>query len=98
MTAIYPVIYTRTGDKDDTYLVSIPDIDGATEGYGLKDAISMARDYIANYLVAIEGESIPSASNINTIDPSKGCFADAGESFVSLVDVETDTPAYRHCA
>ena len=50
MTVIYPVIFTRTNDETDTYLVSIPDIQGMTEGHGLADAISMAKDYIGNIL------------------------------------------------
>ena len=46
MTVIFPVIFTQTGDKKNTVLVEIPDINGMTEGYGMADAIRMARDYI----------------------------------------------------
>ena len=93
MTIVYPVIFTRVGDKKDTYLVDIPDIDGMTEGYGLTDAIEMARDYIGCTLYEKADEEIPAASALDSIDPTKGRFADAGESFVSFVDL--DLTAYR---
>ena len=50
MTVVYPVIFTQTKDEKDTVLAEIPDIDGATEGYGVLDAIAMAKDYIGNAL------------------------------------------------
>lgn len=93
MTVVYPVIFTRTGDEKDTYLVEIPDIKGMTEGYGMSDAIEMARDYIGCTLYDKEDASFPQASDPVKVDVSKGEFADAGESFVSLVDL--DITAYR---
>ena len=93
MTIVYPVIFTRVGDKKDTYLVDIPDIDGMTEGYGLSDAIEMARDYIGCTLYEKEDSTFPKASRLESIDVQKGRFAEAGESFVSLVDL--DITAYR---
>lgn len=91
MTVVYPVIFTRTNDKKDTYLVSIPDIGGMTEGYGLPDAISMAKDYIGNALYTKADADIPAASSISSVNPSASEFADEGESFVSLVDVNLET-------
>ena len=90
MKVVYPVIFTRTGDKKDTYLVDIPDLDGATEGYGLFDAIAMARDYIGCTCYDIPDMDIPKSSPIEKIKPSKGKFSDAGESFVSVVDLDIE--------
>ena len=88
---VYPVVFTQTKDEKDTYLVYIPDLDGATEGYGLTDAITMAKDYIGNAL--IDKADFPKASEIDAVDVSKSEFASAGKSFVSLVDV--DMNAFR---
>ena len=91
MTVVYPAIFTQTGDKKDTYLVSIPDINGATEGYGLADAIGMAKDYIGNALY--DKAKLPAARTIKDIDVQSSEFAQAGTSFVSLIDV--DLEAFR---
>ena len=90
MTVVYPVIFTQTKDKKDTYLVSIPDIKGMTEGYGLSDAIAMAKDYIGNALYNKKDSEIPVPSKINNVNIQESEFADEGESFVSLVDVNLD--------
>ncbi|QNL97612.1 type II toxin-antitoxin system HicB family antitoxin [Treponema sp. Marseille-Q4132] len=91
MTVVYPAIFTQTGDKKDTYLVSIPDLNGATEGYGLADAIGMAKDYIGNALY--NKAELPAARTIKDIDVQNSEFAQAGTSFVSLIDV--DLEAFR---
>ena len=91
MTVVYPAIFTQTGDKKDTYLVSIPDLNGATEGYGLADAIGMAKDYIGNALY--DKAELPAASTIKDINVQNSEFAQAGTSFVSLIDV--DLEAFR---
>ena len=91
MTVVYPAIFTQTGDKKDTYLVSIPDLDGATEGHGLTDAIGMAKDYVGNALY--DKSVLPAARAIKDIDVQSSEFAEAGTSFVSLIDV--DLEAFR---
>jgi len=91
MTIAYPVIFTKTNDKDDTYLVYIPDMDGATEGYGLTDAIHMARDYIGSMLYNKEYTEYPAPTDISDIDIGSGEFNEEGESFVSYVDVDIDS-------
>ena len=91
MTVVYPAIFTQTGDKKDTYLVSIPDLNGATEGHGLADTIGMAKDYIGNALY--DKAELPAASTIKDIDVQNSEFAQAGTSFVSLIDV--DLEAFR---
>lgn len=89
----YPVIFTQTDDEKKTVLVYVPDLDRATEGYGLDDAIKMARDLIGNMLLDIAEADFPKASEIDAVDVSKSEFASAGKSFVSLVDV--DMNAFR---
>ena len=93
MAVIYPTVFTATHDKKDTYLVYIPDINGMTEGHGLEDAVNMARDYIGCTFYDKPVEQIPLPSDIADIDSSKSVFANEGESFVSLVDI--DLEAYR---
>jgi len=93
MIVAYPALFTRTDDEKDTYLVYIPDIDGATEGYGLLDAIKMARDYIGGALYNKVEEEYPASTDIAKIDASCSEFKDEGETFVSMVDV--DMGAYR---
>lgn len=90
MTLIYPVIFTVTHDKKDTYLIEIPDIKGMTEGHGLEDAYRMARDYIGCALYDKQDNLIPEASVLSDIDVKKGEFAGEGDSFVSLVDLDID--------
>lgn len=93
MVLIYPVIFTATHDEKDTYLIEIPDINGMTEGYGLADAYHMAKDYIGCKFLEVKDDDIAPASDITSLDASKGMFAEAGDSFVSLVDLDLD--AYR---
>ena len=93
MVVIYPVIFTATKDDKDTYLIYIPDINGMTEGYGLEDAYHMARDYMGCSFYDKSNDSLPEPSKLSEIDVSQGEFADAGDSFVTLVDFDID--AYR---
>ena len=32
MTVVYPVIFTQTNDKNDTYLIEIPELDAIVHG------------------------------------------------------------------
>lgn len=93
MTVIYPVIFTQTHDDKDTVLIEIPDINGMTEGYGMADAINMARDYIGETFYDVPDNEVTQASKAEDIDVSKGAFADSGDSIVSYVD--TDLDAHR---
>lgn len=92
MKLAYPVIITQTKDEKDTCLVYIPDIDGMTEGYGIADAIMMARDYIGGYLM--EKEDFPKPSE--NVDPAEGRFSGSGVDMVTMVDIDLD--AYRRKA
>ena len=89
MKVAYPVIFTKTNDEKDIYLIEIPDIQGLTEGYGMDDAVFMARDYIGCYFLD-ESMQIPEASRIEGVDISKGVFAGEGDSTVALVDLDID--------
>ena len=93
MTIVYPVIFTRTKDEKDTYLIEIPDLKGMTEGYGMADAIYMARDYIGGVCYGMNEEDLPHARKLEEINISEGEFTEQGESFLSLVD--TDLDEYR---
>ena len=93
MTLVYPVILTATNDKNDTYLIEIPDLKGLTEGYGLADAISMARDYIGLRCYSMTNKEIPKASKLEEIDMKKAEFRNEGPSLLTLVDV--DIAKYR---
>ena len=46
MKEAYPVLLTKTKDTKNTILVEVPDLNIQTEGYGIADAIEMARDAI----------------------------------------------------
>lgn len=91
MVIVYPVIFTKTNDEKDTYLIEIPDLKGMTEGYGLADAIKMARDYIGCYCYDKADVDMPIASALSDIDISKGEFFEDGESEMSLVDLNIET-------
>lgn len=91
MIVTYPVIFTETNDNKETVLIQVPDIENAlSEGYGMRDAIFMAKDLIKEMLLDLidDGEEIPQASEADDIDISEGCFFDAGVSQVMDVTVE----------
>ena len=90
MKTVYPVIFTKTNDDKDTYLIDIPDLNGLSEGYGLADAIHMARDLIGCKLYDINESQYPIASTMDSIDVSKGEFYDVGKGFVSMVDIDME--------
>ena len=87
---VYPVVFTQTNDEKDTILVYIPDFDGMTEGYGLADAIAMAKDYIGNCLYSKTSNEFPIPSDIEAVSPESSVFAGNGRTFVSLVDIDVD--------
>jgi len=90
MKNAYPVIFTITNDKKDTVLIQVPDFDILSEGYGMVNAIEMARDAIGITGITLEdmGKEIPDATNIHEIDLTKVEFKDAGQSIVSMVDID----------
>ncbi|MBQ3801190.1 MAG: hypothetical protein II837_12940 [Treponema sp.] len=90
MRVVYPVIFTETKDKKDTVLAYVPDLDRSTEGYGIADAIVMAKDLIGNMIFDVPDPELPKPTKANGINPGKSPFHGDGESFVSLVDVDLD--------
>ncbi len=90
MKGAYPTIFTELKDEKNTVLVEVPDFDITTEGYGMADAISMARDAIGQRGVLWEDEKrkVPEPREMKDIDATKGVFAEAGETTVSMVDID----------
>lgn len=90
MKNVYPVIFTPLNDEKNTVLVEVPDMNILTEGYGMPDAIYMARDAIGLKGISIEdnGGDIPIPSELSTVDASTGMFAKDGKGYVSLVDID----------
>lgn len=87
MKLIYPIIITQTG-KDD-FFVQIPDMDIATQGTSLENAIDMARDAISLMAVDMEddGRKLPAASEMSSLKTENS------SDIVTLVDADID--AYR---
>ncbi|MGF6988840.1 putative RNase H-like HicB family nuclease [Lachnospiraceae bacterium PF1-21] len=87
--AVYPVIFTHANDED-VILVYVPDMDISTQGYSMSEAIEMARDAIGLKGVVLEerGEEIPTPTDADKVDISKGAFVDEGKSILSFVDVD----------
>ena len=82
---IYPAIFTW---EDGTYSVCFPDLEIATSGESLVEAMDMARDALCLTLYELEErkEEIPAACDITEISCSP-------DSFTSLI--ECDTMEYR---
>ncbi|MCI1903089.1 MAG: type II toxin-antitoxin system HicB family antitoxin [Enterococcaceae bacterium] len=70
---VYPIVISHEKDPSGfDYFVSIPDLDGFTQGKDLADAIEMARDYIGNMLIELErsGKKLPEPNSVKfEIDP-----------------------------
>lgn len=90
MKSVYPVIFTRLNDEKDTVLVEVPDLGILTEGFGMVDAVDMARDAIGLKGIDFEddGRELPAPSLLSDIDVSKGTFAEDGQGCLSLVDID----------
>jgi len=87
---VYPVIFTQTSDKKDTVLIEVPDFNIFTEGYGMVNAIEMARDAIGLSGITLEdmGKKIPLPSHIHSINVEKAEFREQGLSIISMVDID----------
>lgn len=92
MKNVYPVFFTETHEA---VLVEVPDLEILTEGKDMNDAIVMARDAIELKCVVMEDakEDIPSPSDLNQLNVTKGTFSQEGKTVVSLVDI--DSSEYR---
>lgn len=98
MKKVYPVIFTQLNDEKNTVLIEVPDLEILTEGFGMADAVDMARDAIGLKGICYEdeGKKIPESRPLEDIDVSKGTFAGDGVSCVSFVDI--DFQEYRRRA
>lgn len=90
MKNVYPVIFTPLHDEKDTVLVEVPDLKILTQGYGMPDAMYMARDAIGLKGIDYEDDEreLPNPSKLSDITPANGTFAEDGEGYVSLVDID----------
>jgi predicted RNase H-like HicB family nuclease len=61
------------------YVVDIPDLGCSTQGFDLSNAIEMAADAAAGWIIDSldHGESLPKPSDINDILPESGGFVSA---------------------
>ena len=90
MRSVYPVIFTQTYDEKETVLIEVPDLEILTEGYGMVDAIAMARDAIGLKGISLEDDNrtIPAPRNVKDIDIANATFRDDGEQCIALVDID----------
>lgn len=90
MKSVYPVIFTPLNDEKDTVLIEVPDLQILTEGFGMADAVDMARDAIGLKGISYEddGRELPKPSGMGDIDVTKGTFAEDGKGCLSLVDID----------
>lgn len=88
MNLIYPVVFTETEDDKSTVLVYIPDFDGSTEGYGINDAFSMAKDYIGNALY--DKTDYPESNSLKNINIKETPFFVEDKTFTALVELNID--------
>ena len=90
MKRAYVTFLTPTNDEKDTYLVEVPDMEILTEGYGLEDAIYMARDAIGLKGIFLEDEkrAIPEASSLTELSNYESTYQDVGEQIATYVDVD----------
>lgn len=95
MVKAYVTLLTSTHDEKNTVLVEVPDLEIITEGYGIEDAIYMARDAIGLSLITREDNNmeIPEPSDINDIDVLNSAFIESGNPIKTLVDI--DVTEYR---
>lgn len=95
MKKAYVTFLTPTHDEKDTVLVEVPDLEILTEGYGIEDAICMARDAIGLKCIYCEdeGKEIKEPSDISELDAGQSSFLEAGQPIMTLVDI--DITEYR---
>lgn len=83
----YPIFLTKTYNY---ILIEVPDFDILTRGKGTDEAMEIAKNTIELKCVAMEdaGQTMPAPSNIGDLDPAQSTFSKAGETIVSLIEVE----------
>jgi predicted RNase H-like HicB family nuclease len=98
MLSIYPACFFK---EDGGYSVIFPDLDLATCGETIDEAMVMAVDCLAGRLhwLKQDGEPIPKASPMSAIDlasVAKDLEIEPKESFVNMVSVDVESYAKEH--
>ena len=90
MKIVYPVRFTFLKYEKDTVLIEVPDFDILSEGYGLSNAIDMARDAIELTMVTLEDNNmpVPVASDEKELCKMDGMFSSEGYTMLSLLDAD----------
>ena len=85
MKYVYPAVFTPAEELDGYYVVTFPDIAGATQGKDLYEALTMAEEALEMMLSGIEsrGEKIPTPTPIKKIQLSQ-------DAFISFIKADTD--------
>lgn len=101
MLAVYPAVFIED-EEYGGYCVIIPDLHGrVTQGDSIDEAMFMAMDCIAGYLLLLkeEGEEIPMSSAIDQVDVEAVCAeldVESAKRFVTLVSVDVEEHAKKH--
>lgn len=98
MLTSYPACFFK---EENGYSVIFPDLDTATCGDSLDEAMAMAIDCLAGYIYMLrqDGETVPAPSPMADVSPERVAAEldfDPGENFVSLVTVDVDEYAKKH--
>lgn len=98
MLSIYPACFFK---EEGGYSVIFPDLDLATCGETIDEAMVMAIDCLAGRLrwLQRDGDSIPEPSPMNSIDLkaiSKDLEIEPEEAFVNMVSVDVEAYAKEH--
>lgn len=101
MKYVYPAIFQKDKEMEDTWCVEFPDVSGAvTCGYSLYEAMEMAEDALAGMLTLWEDSKAkgePMNNRVNPPTPLNKIVAEpdeySSEAFATLIKADTD--AYR---
>lgn len=98
MLSMYPACFFK---EENGYSVIFPDLDLATCGETMDDAMAMAVDCLAGRLrwLQQDGDPIPEPSPMNSIDLaaiSKELDIEPAEAFVNMVSVDVEAYAKEH--
>ena len=98
MLTSYPACFFK---EENGYSVVFPDLNTATCGDSLDEAMAMAIDCLAGYIYMLrqDGEAVPDPSPMADVSPERVAAdldVDPGEGFVSLVTVDVDEYAKKH--
>lgn len=95
MLSIYPACFYK--EKDGQYSVIFPDLEAATCGETLDEAMRMAVDCLAGWLynAKLENEAIPAPRDFSKVNPDE-LYDEYESAFVNMVAVDVDEYAKLH--